>query len=106
MKTNVADTSLATYDSHRVNFGAQEIEVLSYLKRVGEPVTINEVAKALGFVPGTASARMDGLRRKGVVTDSSPKRKCKVCGATCKTFRLTTEADRVQASLFGTRRAS
>lgn len=105
MKTHVADTSLSTYADYKVRFGAQELDVLAYMERVGADVTINEVAQQLGIPASTISGRLNDLRHKDVITDASPKRRCKVCGRTCKTWRMVTPDDRLQRSLFERRTA-
>ena len=53
----------------------QEQVIFDYLKRHGEPLTLQEIAKVTGFGINSVSGRVHGLKKKRILQECQ-KRKC------------------------------
>lgn len=71
MKTSVTQTSLESYffDIKAGKELSQEQKVLNAVKSFKGKATINEIARKLSMYPSTVSARLNGLKKKGLTSE-------------------------------------
>lgn len=101
MKTNVAETSRATYHDRTFApvFATECDRVFAVLRRKPSGMTIKEIAYAIGLPDSTVSGRLNDLLAEHRVTADNPKRKCLINGLMKKVWTPVYTGD-PQGSLF------